>query len=1114
MTHTKTALQILLALILCLPLLLTPVRAEGAGPLSSSGTCAATTEEAAAQSGNASSASVQNEHLNTAEASSERLNQTTTNVCSIGNTFYTSLQAAINAAADGDNIQMIVPSYTLPADDGPITIDKSITISGSCVISPDAGFKSDVLFLISGNTPIQVTLSNLHLTNLNGSDHISNKLLGIHVRNTNAALTLSSCVLDGFVNQGGGTGILNRAALVMNNSTISDCSLNMSTDTMDNGGGAGIANIGGSVALTDSIITNCTITAPAGDIVGGAGIYSTNGSVTLRSNSVIMACNVSASGDNGAGGGIFFTNDGTKLAALTMNRSDDWSCAIEACSASLGGGIYMSGSGIDFTMQENAVINTCTALTGGGIYLTGSHNNLELKDYMSIEDAKATTGGGIYINGTNNQLTLQGYSTIESCTAPFSPALSLNGSANTLVLQDSANINSNTVQPYDNHWGSVMEVTGTANVSIVNYARICNNTNTEEGKQAPNSSAGILHLSGSTLGAITLTFSDQSAFYGNSFTGKTDTGEDGGGIWGTNFTFTANDTDFPAFTNNKATEAGASVLNITGTGSVANLGDCRITDNYSNAGAVVVNDPGTLNVLSGLQVQNNHNIQGTTYLDIHLIGGTMLNVTGQITAQPLTIGIMADNRMNAGDQFGIETITGSIGSLDAFFGDNTKLIGAQGDGSTVVWGAQGDAPTLSITNKVVGLPAGSASTFSYTTTIESSAQVTAVIYNSGGSQSSTVTGTDNTFNYTLNSGDTITFSGMDYNSKVSTVTAETVRTNFTVTAQVPSGFTSYSTAGKVYAQGTVAAGDYSMTYTNTYDAHPSGPSLRVENTVYNASDDSAVSFHYGVYIAADTANVTGYVYNADGSVSSTLTFSENTVEFDLKSGQYALFTGVQKDWFVQVTQWAQTNYMTTVTVPQGFSSAYQHAQNEGKLTDGLNTVSYVNRYGVCMVTNNVVGAYANTNLAFSYTTTISWPTTGICAQIYNQDGTMLQELTPTSENGLTYTYTLKNGEFAVFGGLSTYSWIKQTQTDLPAGYTCTITPVSGMDVYSASRIIQGYAHDGTTRLTYTNSFSYAVKTGFEGSSLQSGLMWLAGAAVPIGLLLAGKYSKRKRGSSV
>lgn len=1104
----------MLALILCLPLLLTPVRAEGAGPLSSSGTCAAATEEAPAQSGNASSASVQNEHLNTAEASSERLNQTTTNVCSIGNTFYTSLQAAINAAADGDNIQMIVPSYTLPADDGLITINKSITISGSCVISPAAGFKSDVLFLISGNTPIQVTLSNLHLTNLNGSDHISNKLLGIHVRNTNAALTLSSCVLDGFVNQGGGTGILNRGTLVMNTSSISDCSLNMTSNTMKNGGGAGIANIGGSVALTDSIITNCTITAPAGDIVGGAGIYSTNGSVILMDNSTITDCKVSAAGDNGAGGGIFFTNDGTKLAALTMNRSEDWSCAIEACSASLGGGVYLSGSDVSFTIQKDGTIDGCTALTGGGVYLTGSHNNLELKDYASIEDAKATTGGGVYINGTDNHLTMQNYTNIDECTAVFSPALSINGSANKFILQDSAKITDNTVKPSDKHWGSVMEVTGTADVSVINYARIYDNTNGAEDDRAPNDSAGILHLSGSTPGAITLTFSDQSAFYGNSFTGKTDTGGDGGGIWGTNFTCTANDADIPAFTNNQATQAGASVLNITGTGSVANLGDCSITDNYSNAGAVVVNDPGTLSVLSAPQVQNNHNPTDNQYLDIHLIGSTMLHTAGVMTGDANSIGVTADNRMNAGDQFGIETMTGRLGSLDAFFGDNTKLIGMQGNGDKVVWGTPGEAPTLKITNKVVDLPAGSASTFSYTTTIESRAQVTAVIYNSDGSQSSPVTGTDNTFNYTLNSGDTITFSGMDYNSKVSTVTAETVRTNFTVTAQVPSGFTSYSTAGKVYAQGTVAAGDYSMTYTNTYDAHPSGPSLRVENTVYNASDDSAVSFHYNVYIAADTANVTGHVYNADGSVSSTLTFSENTVEFDLKSGQYALFTGVQKDWFVQVTQWAQTNYMTTVTVPQGFSSAYQHAQNEGRLTDGLNTVSYVNRYGVCMVTNNVVGAYANTNLAFSYTTTISWPTTGICAQIYNQDGTMLQELTPTSKNGLTYTYTLKNGEFAVFGGLSTYSWIKQTQTDLPSGYTCTITPVSGMDVYSASRMIQGYAHDGTTRLTYTNSFSYAVKTGFEGSSLQSGLMWLAGAAVPIGLLLAGKYSKRKRGSSV
>ena len=195
-----------------------------------------------------------------------------------------------------------------------------------------------------------------------------------------------------------GGGVFNDGALTLVDSAVSDNDTNSSIAFSGHGGGIYNA-IGGTLMLTDSIVSGNTVSNLVNDGYGGgiynAGALALNNS-TLRYNQTY--------GDHCHGGGIH--NAGT----LTLTNS-----AIAGNNASTdlgygdGGGVYNDGGSI---VLESCIVSSNSSNgggSGGGLW-NGDGGSMELKNSTVTFNNAYGSGGGIY-NTDNSTLTLN-HSTI------------------------------------------------------------------------------------------------------------------------------------------------------------------------------------------------------------------------------------------------------------------------------------------------------------------------------------------------------------------------------------------------------------------------------------------------------------------------------------------------------------------------------------------------------------------------------------------------------------------------------------------------------------------------------------------------------------------------------
>jgi hypothetical protein len=319
--------------------------------------------------------------------------KTTLNVCTNATSCFTTVQAAVDAAADGDRIKIAAGTYQ-----GEISISKSITLVGAgadvTVITRDPA--SDPTVEVSGITTAPGTTVTIRALAVSGfafcgppepipCAHPSNgsaivnggdlRLQNVAVTNTygrginnGGTLTLRGTSVSANLGRGVGGGVLNSATLTTYSSTITRNGLS-GINVL--GGGGGIAN-NGTATIHDSVISD-----NSGGQHGG-GIQNA-GEMTLYSTTVSGNFGVF-----GAGISNYFAAGQLRLfdSQVTGNVAQDG-----------GGGIENGGTASisDSRLAEN------TADGGAGIY---NFNALTLRESTVTDNHATTEGGGILNLGT------------------------------------------------------------------------------------------------------------------------------------------------------------------------------------------------------------------------------------------------------------------------------------------------------------------------------------------------------------------------------------------------------------------------------------------------------------------------------------------------------------------------------------------------------------------------------------------------------------------------------------------------------------------------------------------------------------------------------------------
>jgi hypothetical protein len=247
----------------------------------------------------------------------------TINVTSTADSGAGSLRDAIAAASSGDTVNISVTG-TIILTGGPLTITKSLTISGPGASDlAVSGNKTSQVFVVNSGATVTIsglTIENGVATSGAGGGGISNS----------GMLTVTNSAVTGNTTDMFGGGIKNFGTLTLNNSTVSGNSAsccfgggiyNGATLTVTNStisGNSVQMFFGGAIYNTFLLsMTNGTVSGNTAGCCHGGGI-ATTGTVTVKN--TILA-NSLASGNCYKGSGGVFASQG-------HNLSDDASCSV------------------------------------------------------------------------------------------------------------------------------------------------------------------------------------------------------------------------------------------------------------------------------------------------------------------------------------------------------------------------------------------------------------------------------------------------------------------------------------------------------------------------------------------------------------------------------------------------------------------------------------------------------------------------------------------------------------------------------------------------------------------------------------------------------------------
>jgi len=295
-------------------------------------------------------------------------------------TDYPTIQEAIDASADGDEIVILDGVYT---GDGNKNLD----------------FAGRLITVRSENGPDNCIIDCEH----------SGRGFNFHTGETAAAVVRGLTITNGSVSKGGGG-----VSCYYSSPTLTDCKITGNKATYDGGGV--------SCSHASPTLSNCTIVANGalGQYSDGGGIACCWSSTPLLINCLVADNLAHAHGMNGEGGGCFCYDD----SSLTMID-----CTITGNAAkSDGGGLFCKydsnpilvnctiaqnsghfGAGVCCHDDSNPTISLCTitansaAWLGGGLYC-GAHSNATLANSMITGNEADGHGGALYCGGSSPTL--------------------------------------------------------------------------------------------------------------------------------------------------------------------------------------------------------------------------------------------------------------------------------------------------------------------------------------------------------------------------------------------------------------------------------------------------------------------------------------------------------------------------------------------------------------------------------------------------------------------------------------------------------------------------------------------------------------------------------------
>ena len=313
-------------------------------------------------------------------------------------TDYSTIQAGIDAATDGDTVLVAAGTYV---ENIYINQDISIiSISGEDSTIID-GNQSGSVLTINGDS-LEIVLSGFTISNGNGAN-----AGGIYISSNNHNIYLSDLLVDNNISDcdyycsgnGGGISIYgNQGVSLLEKVVVSN---NISRGEM------GYVGFGGGIYIGDQLITSLKEVSiinnsqtSYGDDSGGGGLYvGYETDITMEDCIISNNSTYESSNDDGYGGGIYvFSSNNVIMNNVIIENNN---------SNSSGGGFAWSTNGwsneapFDSIKMTNVVFRgNYSGYNGGGIYINGGRVIAHLDSVSIISNSVGNEGAGLHVEGS------------------------------------------------------------------------------------------------------------------------------------------------------------------------------------------------------------------------------------------------------------------------------------------------------------------------------------------------------------------------------------------------------------------------------------------------------------------------------------------------------------------------------------------------------------------------------------------------------------------------------------------------------------------------------------------------------------------------------------------